>query len=341
DRKNKGQCKDYRINIKGGHNNSFIDKNDIEQLLMKQTNSNIRGQFIASFKLHELELVLEKSTWISDAELYVDNQDILHVTVIGKEPVARIFTVEGNSFYIDSMGCTMPLSEKMSARVPMFTGFPDKKKYSSKDSMFLNEVRVIANFICNDSFWMSQAAQINITPERNFEMIPVVGNHLVKLGKSENIEQKFYRLMVFYKQVLSKTGFDKYKIIDVQYKGQVIASNQTGISREDSARLKNNVEKLLQQAKNVQDDTDIKAMPVSGRYKIEIDSVSAPDADLPDNSRIDVGKQTDQITVSPVLEKTEEKKRTKYNKQDQPEKRIPKAVMPKKKITDSVQPDNQ
>ena len=69
---------------------------------------------------------------------------------------------------------------------------------------------------------MAQVAQIDITPERNFEMIPVVGNHTVILGDGENMEQKFHRLFVFYKNVLSQTGFDKYKAINVQYAGQVV-----------------------------------------------------------------------------------------------------------------------
>ena len=76
-------------------------------------------------------------------------------------------------------------------------------------------------------------------------MIPVVGNHLVKLGNGENIDEKFQRLMVFYKQVLSKTGFDKYKVIDVQYKGQVVASKYAGNAKVDSVQLRKNVEKLL------------------------------------------------------------------------------------------------
>ncbi len=58
----------------------------------------------------------------------------------------------------------------------------------------------------NDPFWMAQVAQIDITAERTFEMTPVVGNHLVKLGNGEDMDKKFHRLMVFYKQVLSKTG---------------------------------------------------------------------------------------------------------------------------------------
>ena len=329
--KNKRQCKDYHILIKGAHSNFFIDQKDVEQLLMSSTRSNIKGELVASFNLHMLEQVLEHNTWIDEAELYFDNRDILHVTVTEKEPVARIFTTEGNSFYIDSAGLKLPLSDKMSARVPVFTSFPDKKILSSKDSLLLNDVKVTANFIVNDPFWMSQVAQIDITAGRNFEMIPVIGNHLVKLGNGENIAQKFRRLMVFYKQVLSKTGFEKFKVIDVQYKGQVLASNYTGDSKVDSVRLRKNVEKLLQQVKNDQDDTEKSVIQVTGKYNIDVDSVSSPDTDLPINNLINPEKHTSSNPVKSVLEKPEVKKE---NKQKQPEKRIPKAVMPKKPVED-------
>ncbi len=69
---------------------------------------------------------------------------------------------------------------------------------------------------------MAQAAQIAITHSREFEMIPTVGNHLVELGDASNLEEKFGRLMVFYKQVLSRAGMDKYERIKVQYDKQVV-----------------------------------------------------------------------------------------------------------------------
>jgi cell division protein FtsQ len=261
-KKNKGRCKDYSITIKGVQDNLFIDKNDVEQLLKKAVNGNIKGQPIASFNLDQLEQMLKHNTWINEAELYFDNRDVLHVAVKEKEPVARIFTVAGNSFYIDSLGRKIPLSDKLSARVPVFTGFPEKKVLTAKDSLLLNDVRVTANFIVNDPFWMAQVAQVDITEDQTFEMTPVVGNHTVKLGNGENIDTKFHRLFVFYQQVLSKTGFDKYKTIDVQYKGQVVVSKQSGNVKVDSVLLRRNVEKLLRQSIEAQNDTVIKAMPV-------------------------------------------------------------------------------
>ena len=91
-RKNKGECSDYTITIKGAENNFFIDKKDVEQMLVKATKGNIKGEQVSSFNLHALEQMLEHNTWIDEAELYFDNRDVLHVTVTEKEPVARIFT---------------------------------------------------------------------------------------------------------------------------------------------------------------------------------------------------------------------------------------------------------
>lgn len=260
-RKNKGVCNAYSIEIKGVETNYFIDQKDVEALLKKAANGAIKGQLVKSLNLRDMEKALEKNTWISDAELYMDNQDVLHVSVTEKEPVARIFTTGGNSFYIDKTGKRMPLSDKLSARVPVFTGFPEMKKMNEADSALLQKVTTAANFIIHDSFWLAQVAQVDITPERNFEMIPVVGNHLVKMGTGEQIEKQFGRLMIFYKEVLSKTGFDRYKVIDVQYKGQVVASRAAGDAKLDSVKLRRNVDLLLQQSRQAENDTVARLLP--------------------------------------------------------------------------------
>ena len=343
-RKKNGQCNDYTILIKGKNSNYFIDEKDVQQLLMKATGDSIKGQPVASFELYQLEQMLEHNTWINDAELYFDNQDVLHVTVTEKVPVARIFTVAGESFYIDSLGKQIPLSEKLSARVPVFTNFPDKKVLSVSDSLLLNNVKTTAIFIVNDPFWMAQVAQVDINEDRTFDMIPVVGNHTIKLGDGNHIDQKFHRLMVFYKQVLSKTGFDTYKLIDVQYKGQIVVSKQAGTIRVDSVQLRKNVEKLLRQARESENDTIVKAMTVTGKYVLEADSITTDDFNKPDDN---IKKSNPNPITNPNPLKTisfsnlkKEKEKivpvVEKKKTDKPQltkkKKDPKAVMPKKPI---------
>src|SRR6185369_5972269 len=133
-------------------------------------------------------------------------------------------------FYIDDEIKRMPLSDKMSMEVPVFTNFPAGEFVSERDKQLLKDIKTTAEFILNDPFWMSQVAEINITEQRNFEMTPTVGNHLVKLGNGEDIEKKFHRFYVLYKEILSKTGFNEYKTIDVEYAGQVVADKGKNLS---------------------------------------------------------------------------------------------------------------
>ncbi len=312
-RRNHELCKDYQITIQGAQKNLFINEKDIKKLLNSGLNGKIKGEPIADFNLRKLEQLLEVNAWVKNANLYFDNREVLHISVEEREPVARIFTTAGRSFYIDHEGERMPLSEMMSARVPVFTNFPDKKALSTKDSILLNDVRKTASFILSDSFWMAQTEQIDITEERNFEMIPTIGNHIVKLGNGDDIDKKFHRLLIFYQQVLSKTSFDKYKSVDVQYTGQVIGS-KVKMSKVDSMQLKKNIEKLLQEARKMQNDT-VASIPANVKENISIDRTN--------DSKTNTVEQTNSATRETVTnakpknieDKTEEK---------------PKAVMPGK-----------
>lgn len=325
-RKDKGQCTGYTIRIDGVEKNYFIDEKDVEQLLKKAAGGSVKGQPLTALNLQEMEAALEKNTWISDAELYVDNQDRLHVTIVEQEPVARIFTVSGNSFYLDKTGKKLPLSDKLSAKVPVFTGYPDMKKMNTADSSLLAKVTAAANYIMADPFWLAQVAQIDITPDRNFEMIPVVGNHLVKLGTGEQIDRQFGRLMIFYKEVLSKTGFDRFKVIDVQYKGQVVASRAVGITKVDSLQLRRNVEMLLQQSRQAENDTVARLLPNAGTPLVADEPDESPVVEGPDKPTTSATNNNPVPLNSPVSPKPDG--RPKRDPSPKPANRQPRAVMP-------------
>ncbi len=325
-RKNNGHCADFTIRINGVEKNYFIDEKDVEVLLKKAAKGDIKGQPLTSLHLHEMEETLERNTWISDAELYVDNQDVLHVTISEKEPVARIFTSSGNSFYIDKAGKRLPLSDKLSARVPVFTGYPDMKKMNKADSVLLVKVTAAANYIVADPFWLAQVAQMHITPERNFEMIPVVGNHQVRMGAGEQIDKQFGRLMIFYKEVLSKTGFDRFKVIDVQFKGQVVASRTAGDTKIDSVQLRRNVELLLQQSRQAENDTVAGLLP---KPAIPLETDEPDETPLVENP---VRTTTIPTNTNPVPLKSpvpvNRNVQPKPVKQNKPVPKQPRAVMP-------------
>ncbi|MDB5231178.1 MAG: hypothetical protein JWN76_1983 [Chitinophagaceae bacterium] len=238
-RKDRRVCTNVKIEINGIDNHVFVDENEL--LAEMNKNGILAGKQLAQIPLRTLEARLEQNIWIKDAQLYFDNNNELHAEIREREPLARIFSTDGNSFYIDSNAMRLPLSTSYSASVPMFTSFPSSRKVlSAPDSAVLQDVKKIALIIASDSFWMAQVAQIDITPERKYEMIPVIGNQVIKLGSADEVQGKFKRLFSFYKNVWTKTGFEKYSVINAEYANQIVAVRREDIQPvTDSLKARN------------------------------------------------------------------------------------------------------
>lgn len=254
-KKDQKNCTDITIEIRGAYDHVFVDKGDVMKVL--QRNGAGKGKETNEVALRSIEDALEKNAWIKKAELFFDNKQVLHAEIEEREPLARIFTLAGSSFYIDSSCMRLPLSEELSARVPMFTSFPsDKKRLSKPDSLVMDDVKQIALYIQQDSFLMAQVAQIDITPQRTYEIIPVLGDQIIKLGNADNLDEKFEKLTSFYKQVWAKAGFEKYETIDVQYSGQVVAVKRgSGKVYMDTAEAVKQFANTMKEMQAVMNDT--------------------------------------------------------------------------------------
>jgi cell division protein FtsQ len=257
--RNNNVCKGYRITISGpaAAESTFIDRKGINDLLTAAGAGRGERKPIIAFDLRHLEAALLKNLWIKDAQLFFDNNGILQARIVEREPAIRIFTREGNSFYADSSGIQLPLQERLPARLPVFTGYPlPTLRLHGEDSALTAGMLRLGDFIRRDSFWTAQVAQIEITPAKTFELEPEVGDHRISFGDGNDIAAKFHRLLLFYKEVLSQTGMDKYARIDVSYAGQVIGIKKGSEgSRYDSLQGLDNIRQLIRSAQQLQPDT--------------------------------------------------------------------------------------
>ena len=250
-------CKGIEVNISGVSTNFFIDKQDVLKVIGSFTGTKPIGKPIDAFNLAAMESALKKDVWIQQAELFFDNNDKLRVEVEEREPVARVFTTGGGTFYIDSSNMMLPLSEKFSARLPVFTGFPtDTKVLSKADSSLLRDIRNISMKLQSDSFLMAMIDQVDITAQRNFEMVPKIGGQVIIFGNASELEAKFKKLQQFYKKVIMKTGWNRYSIINLQYKNQVVAKirGKDDVSA-DSLRTRQMMEIIAANAAKYAEDT--------------------------------------------------------------------------------------
>ncbi|HSV11631.1 MAG TPA: FtsQ-type POTRA domain-containing protein [Hanamia sp.] len=259
-KKNEERIAGVEIKIAGVQNNYFISKKDVLDILEKVNGGKLNKSVVNSLDLTEMENRLEKDQWIKKAEIFYDNNNVLQVKITEREPVARIFTISGASFYIDSSLTRLPLSDKFSARLPVFTGFPTEVRVLKKqDSLLLNEVKILSEYIGSHPFWMAQIDQIDITPVADFEMIPKLGNQVIRFGDANNYQEKFNKLLAFYKQVQTSVGWNKYAVLDIRFRNQVIGINRNAAEiKSDSLRSIQIMKNLIEEAKkNSNDSTKI------------------------------------------------------------------------------------
>ena len=200
----------------------FMDENEITQILKEKGVT--KGAIIEALNLTKIEKDLEKIRWIKNAELFINNQQLLEVKIQQRIPIARVFTVSGSSFYIDDKGWRLPLKQLTVLRLPVFTGFPtDQDKLSAPDSLLLNDLLFFSNTIKTDSFFTAQIAQVNIGPNGDFQIIPSLGDHTVLIGSVDNLTDKLNRLYTFYKKVWVQSGINAYQVLDCRFDGQIVA----------------------------------------------------------------------------------------------------------------------
>jgi cell division protein FtsQ len=259
-KKNSEFISGLEVKISGVQNNCFIDKKDVLDILQKVNGKDLQKTKVSSLDLTRMEAHLEKDQWVKKAEMFFDNNNVLQIKITEREPIARIFTVSGASFYIDSSLTRLPLSDKFSARLPVFTSFPTAVKVLKKrDSVLLNQVKMLSEYIGTHPFWMAQIDQIDITPDAAFELIPKLGNQVIRFGDATNYEEKFNKLLAFYKKVQTSVGWNKYSVLDIQYKNQVIGVSRNAAEiKSDSLRSIQIMKQIIAEAqKNTNDSTKI------------------------------------------------------------------------------------
>lgn len=218
-------CSKISVSINPKNELLFIDR----EIVLKTFRSDgdekkILGKKITSLNIPNLEKKLLNNKLIFKAEVFTDMNGEVYINIKQREPILRIIKLDGTGFYVDRNGLKMPLSERFTARVIVATGniFESYSKQDSIQSFVCNELYKIATYVDKDAFWKAQIEQIFVTAESDIVLIPKVGDHQIIFGDSQNMEEKFNNLMLFYKEGLSKVGWNKYKSINLSYKDQIV-----------------------------------------------------------------------------------------------------------------------
>lgn len=212
---------DFIIKIKADETYLFLENNSIEEWLFHEDNDSVLKTPIGDLDLKKIENRALLNPWIEKAEVYIDQKNVLHIDIEQKIPMARIFDRTGQSYYLDTQMQLLPLVLGKNYPTIVFTDVPLSQSEIKNKEMF-SQILYLGEYINNHPFWSSQITQIQINKQNEFELIPLIGNQKIHFGDTSKMEEKFFNLQLFYKEVLNKIGWDNYEEIDLRFEGQIV-----------------------------------------------------------------------------------------------------------------------
>ncbi|WP_026463787.1 cell division protein FtsQ/DivIB [Adhaeribacter aquaticus] len=224
-RQEKKICNKVYITIDNEYNNYFISDREVKEILTHYGTTKLEGLKISEIDLKNLELRIKSHKFVQDAQVFRDLAGNINIKIKQNRPIARIVHADSErDVYIDEQGNTLPLSDRFTAKViPILREerAPSLTKDFFQDSTGRNYLRLL-QFIEKDAFWKAQLSQMQIDAKGKISFLPQVGNETIEFGRPADIEQKFKKILIFYKRVLPAMGYDKYKRVNVEFNNQII-----------------------------------------------------------------------------------------------------------------------
>ena len=231
-------CENVNINIKDSAKVGFIQPQEVVSLL-KTMELKLWGYPVYDIPSAEVENVVKNNMPLAEEVCaWADIHGDFHIDLTQSEPIARIVTHGGHSYYIGKNGKLLPLSPNYTSRVLVVSGDIYQKlpgngnitvdslvKVKGKENTMLDEIYEMASHISQDSLLTRQIEQIFVKQDE-FELIPKVGTHTIEFGTVDDLLNKFFKLKVIYYKGFSNLGWNKYSRVNLKYKNQVVCTKR-------------------------------------------------------------------------------------------------------------------
>ena len=207
------KCENIHLIVSDYEHFKFISDKDVSFQLQ---NSGVYpvGKQHSKIDLTEMEESLLKLNMVKSVKCYFANNGDVNVSVTQRVPVFRV-KEEGRDYYIDNERKRMPTSIKFSAYVPIVTG-------NVNFDFAVSELYDFVVYLQSESRWRSAFTQIYVYPDNKVELVPRVGDFIIKMGSLDRYEAKLKKLDKFLKVLPKYHSWDKYSVINLEFRDQVV-----------------------------------------------------------------------------------------------------------------------
>lgn len=180
------------------------------------------GMLLADIDTDSIERMLNAIDKIESATSTVFTDGHVELTVVPMQPVARVFdtsTPEARSYYINRQGKRISASAAYHTDVPVISGH--------FDSSFRPAALVpLIEYVTSRPQWDRLITHIKVDGPTNIILVPMIHGHVINLGDTSGLDDKFGRVALAYKKILPLKGWEYYDTVSVKWRGQIVATRR-------------------------------------------------------------------------------------------------------------------
>lgn len=228
-------CTGLDICVDYGGKEPLITSYDLKQQLSHRFGP-FQKKMLDELDIEAVLAFLKKIPVIGQADAHATIEGKLVIEVRQCNPLVRLITPTGENYYLDDKGKVLPVNPNYPSRVVVANGFFDvplkagnslfqaETKKSTASLKTLYDIHSLATLIAADSLLSVLIEQLYIRPDGSILLATKAGSHTIIFGDSTRAAEKFSNLKAFYKHGLPKTGWNKYRTINLTYKNQVVCT---------------------------------------------------------------------------------------------------------------------
>ncbi len=227
-------CGGIVIDLKDSSDYHFVTKRQLLNLAYGNS-GRILGKPVREISVGDIEGRINVLRELKVAEAYVTVDGMIHIYADQRNPIMRVMPDNGGDYFVDEDGVVVRRRNLYTPRLHIVGGNVNISSAmlngvsvldTSIKNSILKDIFHIVNYISDDDFWSAQIDQIYVDNNDEIDLIPRVGNQLVHLGTSENFEGKLRNLAAFYDKVLPEVGWNKYSVINLEFKDQIVCKRR-------------------------------------------------------------------------------------------------------------------
>jgi cell division protein FtsQ len=190
----------------------------------------------------KIESFLMQNPYIEQAQVYQTLKGVLNIEIKQREPIVRIYTLRNKEYYIDKLGKVILIDDNQLTDVVVASGNVDVNNSNLDKNLdtidieskkgfdkTLSNIYYIAQKLASDSILNYQIDQIYVPAKGNYELIPKIGNYIIRIGENKDLEEELIKLRYLYKEAFSRNGWDNYSFVDLRFRHQVVCTKKGGI----------------------------------------------------------------------------------------------------------------